>query len=281
MKNLFGIRFEEEQEKGIIEATAFASASVSLQQEKLLEEVTQEMAELEKKGTLSVWLQVVRLIAELGAFICILNFIFRLLEVGFEQAIDEHWVPVLIGLVLIGINVVLLLWQRKRKREITKTMEDTLLEERAESLYQASRQQLGIPSDAVEMDIISTVYRVQSGKEKLLQTQNFSVSVYQQAECLCFADNTQVFSIPLSSIQKLTLVKKRLILPEWNKEEAYNSKTYKPYHIGQDNIGQYIIRRYLSLQISEERGEFEVMVPEYDEKILFSLLPPQIPKEGF
>ncbi len=145
----------------------------------------------------------------------------------------------------------------------------------------ASRQELGIPENAADMDIIRVFYQIKKGREKILENENLSIYAYCQDGSLCLADNTQVFKISFSSIQKVVWVKKRLVLPEWNKEESYNSKTYKPYHIRKNDAEQYTIRGYYSLRILEERGEFEVMVPEYDEKLLFSLLPPQIPKEGF
>ena len=155
-----------------------------------------------------------------------------------------------------------------------------MLKERAQRLDWASRQELSVAENAVDMDIIRVVYQIKKDREKTLANENLHLYAYCQDDSLCFADNIQVFKIPFSSIQKVVWVKKRLVLPDWNKEEPYNSKTYKPYHIRESDTGEYIIRGYYSLQISEARGEFEVMVPEYDEKLLFSLLPPQIPKEG-
>lgn len=283
MKNLFGICFVKVKggEECLIDSAPFATASLSEQQQRLLQEGFEEIDSLQKKGHLPVWLQIVKVIAGTGIFLCALDFVSRLLEVGFQQTIDELWVMLLFALLLLIIYLPLMVLQRKCRRELAKTLEDSFLMERAESLYKSSRQQLGIPDDAQEVDVISTAYQLKNGREKTLYTQNISVSMYHQSECLCFSDIVQIYSIPLSSIQKVVWVKKRLLLPEWNKEETYNSQTYKPYRIKKNNVEQYIIRGYYSLRISEVRGVFEVMVPEYDEKILFSLLPSQIPKEGF
>lgn len=273
MKNVFGICSVEGQEEGVIDGTPFATVSVSEQQERLLQEGAEEIDSLQKRGSLPIGLQIVKMIAGTGSFLCALNFVFRLLEVGFQQTIDELWIILLIALLLLVIELSLMVWQRKRSREVAEKVENTLLLERTESLYKSSRQQLGIPDDAQEVDVISTVYRVKNGQEKILYNQNFSVNVYHKSECLCFADTTQVYSIPLSSIRESVLVKKQIILPNWNKEDAYNSKKYKPYRIRQNNMGLYFIRHYLSIRIAEERGEFEIMIPEYDVPVIEPLLP--------
>lgn len=273
IKNIFGICFVKGQEEGVIDGTPFATACVSEQQERLMQESADEIDSLQKKGSLPIGLQIVKMLVGTGIFLCALNFVFRLLEVGFQQTIDELWIILLIALFLLLLYLPLMFVQRKRSREVAETVENTLLLERTESLYQASRQQLGIPDDAQEVDIISTVYRIKNGREKILYTQNFSASVYHKSECLCFADTTQVYSIPLSSIRESVMVKKQITLPNWNKEDAYNSKKYKPYRIRENNIGQYFIRHYLSIRIAEERGEFEIMIPEYDVPVIEPLLP--------
>ena len=93
MKNVFGICSVEGQEEGVIDGTPFATVSVSEQQERLLQEGAEEIDSLQKRGSLPIGLQIVKMIAGTGSFLCALNFVFRLLEVGFQQTIDELWSP--------------------------------------------------------------------------------------------------------------------------------------------------------------------------------------------
>ncbi len=281
MKNLFGFQIQEGQEEGVLDGMPFQSAKVSMQQEQLLEKAAEEIEDLEKKATLHPVLQFIMQIGFYIGGLCFLFFLVDIWKLSFQQALEDKWFVLMAAVILGGASLVLLLKQRKKSQEAMKTAEETLMMERAQRLDCASRQELGIPENAADMDIIRVVYQIKKDREKILENENLRIYAYCQDNSLCFADNTQVFKIPLSSIQKVVWVKKRLLLPEWNKEEPYNSKTYKPYHIRKNDAEQYTIRGYYSLRISETRGEFEVMVPEYDEKILFSLLPVQIQKEGF
>lgn len=280
MKNLFGFQFQEGQEEGVLDGMPFQSAKVSMQQEHLLEKAAEEIEDLEKKATLHPVLQFVMQISFYIGGLCLLSFLVDIWKLSFQQALKDKWFVLIAAVILEGLSLVIFLKQRKKSQEAMKTAEETMMMERAQRLDCASRQELGIPENAADMDIIRIAYQIKKGREKILANENLSIYAYCQDGSLCIADNTQAFKIPLSSIQKVVWVKKRLLLPEWNKHEPYNSKIYKPYHVRKNDAEQYIIRGYYSLRISEARGEFEVMVPEYDEKILFSLLPPRIPKEG-
>lgn len=281
MKNLFGFQFQEGQEEGVLDGMPFQSAKVSMQQEQLLEKAAEEIEDLEKKATLHPVLQFIMQISFYIGGLCLLSFLVDIWKLSFQQALKDKWFVLIAAVILEGLSLVIFLKQRKKSQEAMKTAEETMMMERAQRLDCASRQELGIPEDAADMDIIRIAYQIKKGREKILANENLSIYAYCQDGSICIADNTQAFKIPLSSIQKVVWVKKRLLLPEWNKHEPYNSKTYKPYHVRKNDAEQYIIRGYYSLRISEARGEFEVMVPEYDEKLLFSLLPAQIPKEGF
>ena len=281
MKNLFGFQFQEGQEEGVLDGISFQSAKVSIQQEQLLDRATEELEDFEKKATLHPVLQFIMQISFYIGGLCFLSFLVDIWKLSFQQALEDKWFVLIAAVILGGISLVIFLKQRKKSQEAMKTAEETMMLERAQRLDRASRQELGVPENAADMDIIRIAYQIKKGREKILENENFSIYAYCQDNSLCLADNGQVFKIPLSSIQKVVWVKKRILLPEWNKKEPYNSKTYKPYHVRKNDAEQYIIRGYYSLRISEARGEFEVMVPEYDEKLLFSLLPAQIPKEGF
>lgn len=281
MKNLFGFQFQEGQEEGVLDGMPFQSAKVSMQQEQLLEKAAEEIEDLEKKATLHPVLQFIMQISFYIGGLCLLSFLVDIWKLSFQQALKDKWFVLIAAVILEGLSLVIFLKQRKKSQEAMKTAEETMMMERAQRLDRASRQELGVPENAADMDIIRVAYQIKKGREKILANENLSIYAYCQDGFLCIADNTQAFKIPLSSIQKVVWVKKRLLLPEWNKKEPYNSKTYKPYHVRKNDAEQYIIRGYYSLRISDARGEFEVMVPEYDEKLLFSLLPAQIPKEGF
>ena len=282
MKNLFGLQFREDLEKDILDGTPFESARVSMQQEQLLENIEEEKEDLYQKAKLPL---VLRIIMQIGFYMGGLLFVsdvFGILNRSFEQVWNDTWYLVIAAVILLAVSLALFLMQRKKSREARKIAQETMLEERTQRLEDASRKELGIPESAVHIDVIQTSYELMDGEEEAYGSENnISLYAYCQDDSLCFANTVWVFKIPFSSIQKVVWVKEQKVFYHWNKEEPCNSKTYKPYHVKKDNGATYTTRGYYSLRISEARGEFEVMVPEYDEKVLFSLLPPQIPKEGF
>ena len=281
MKNLFGLQFREELDTDIMDGVPFQSARVSIQQEQLLEKMEEEKAGLEQKANLPLILQIIMQIGLYIGGVCLLFFLVDVWKQSFQQALENKWFVLMAAAILGGIYLTLYLKQRQKKREAMKTAEETMLEERAQRLDWVSRQELGVPESAVHIDVIQTSYELEDGQEEVYDNENLSLFAYCQEDSLCFTNLVWVFKVPFSSIQKVVWVKEQQLFYQWNKEEPYNSKTYKPYRIKKNNAEQYIIRGYYSLRISEARGEFEVMVPEYDEKILFSLLPSEIPKEGF
>lgn len=281
MKNLFGLQFREELDTDIMDGVPFQSARVSIQQEQLLEKMEEEKAGLEQKANLPLILQIIMQIGLYIGGVCLLFFLVDVWKQSFQQALENKWFVLMAAAILGGIYLTLYLKQRQKKREAMKTAEETMLEERAQRLDWVSRQELGVPESTVHIDVIQTSYELEDGQEEVYDNENLSLFAYCQEDSLCFTNLVWVFKVPFSSIQKVVWVKEQQLFYQWNKEEPYNSKTYKPYRIKKNNAEQYIIRGYYSLRISEARGEFEVMVPEYDEKLLFSLLPAQIPKEGF
>lgn len=281
MKNLFGLQFREELDTDIMDGVPFQSARVSIQQEQLLEKMEEEKAGLEQKANLPLILQIIMQIGLYIGGVCLLFFLVDVWKQSFQQALENKWFVLMAAAILGGIYLTLYLKQRQKKREAMKTAEETMLEERAQRLDWVSRQELGVPESAVHIDVIQTSYELEDGQEEVYDNENLSLFAYCQEDSLCFTNLVWVFKVPFSSIQKVVWVKEQQLFYQWNKEEPYNSKTYKPYRIKKNNAEQYIIRGYYSLRISEARGEFEVMVPEYDEKLLFSLIPAQIPKEGF
>ena len=78
-----------------------------------------------------------------------------------------------------------------------------MLKERAQRLDWASRQELSVAENAVDMDIIRVVYQIKKGREKILANENFSTYAYCQDGSLCLADNTLVLKFPFSSFHNV------------------------------------------------------------------------------
>lgn len=79
-----------------------------------------------------------------------------------------------------------------------------MLEERTQRLEDASRKELGIPENAVHIDVIQTSYELMDDEEEAYGSENnISLYAYCQDDSLCFANTVWVLKIPFSSIQKV------------------------------------------------------------------------------
>ena len=85
------------------------------------------------------------------------------------------------------------------------------------------------------------------------------------------ADIHNVWEIPLTSFRSVKLEKKRTSIPGWIKPESYKSGQYKMYKIKEDNF-HYIHCRYYRAEVGDERGEFFLLVPEYDGELFLNLI---------
>lgn len=131
-----------------------------------------------------------------------------------------------------------------------------------------AHSELGIPAGAPRVDILTQMYLVEkNGKIKPSSASgtthiNAAHYIYTYNSNLCIATNYTVFEIPLSSLRSARLEKKKATFPYWTKTERWGSKTYKKYKIGFSE-GKYYAK-YYSVQIEDEKGEFELLIPNYD-----------------
>ena len=204
MKNLFGLQFREDLEKDILDGTPFESARVSMQQEQLLENIEEEKEDLYQKANLPL---VLRIIMQIGFYMGGLLFVsdvFGILNRSFEQVWNDTWYLVIAAVILLAVSLALFLMQRQKIREARKIAEETMLEERTQRLEDASRKELGIPENAVHIDVIQTSYELMDDEEEAYGSENnISLYAYCQDDSLCFANTVWVFKIPFSSIQKV------------------------------------------------------------------------------
>lgn len=189
MKNFFGLQFREELEKDILDGTPFESARVSMQQEQLLENIEEEKEDLYQKANLPL---VLRIIMQIGFYMGGLLFVsdvFGILNRSFEQVWNDTWYLVIAAVILLAVSLALFLMQRQKIREARKIAEETMLEERTQRLEDASRKELGIPENAVHIDVIQTSYELMDDEEEAYGSENnISLYAYCQDDSLCFAN---------------------------------------------------------------------------------------------
>jgi hypothetical protein len=193
-----------------------------------------------------------------------------LLEVGFEQAMRNAPLLMIAG-ILGGIVSAVLFIIGKIKKDRVYNEEDVgtqldMLEVSAKRVF----AELEVPESSIPTDILLFRFVVKDGECKAKEFGlsvtpyfNHEMRAYLKDYNLCLADVGGVYSFPLESLRRITTVKKRIILPEWNKEENYNKGIYKQYKIGSNQYG-VSVKPYYILELEKDGEEYGIYFPSYE-----------------
>ena len=134
---------------------------------------------------------------------------------------------------------------------------------------QAARE-LGAPGDAREIDLICYRYRMKNGGETvraaggMIPYINIPGYVFLEGEMLSLTDCTTKFSLPLERIAGIRTVKRRLMVPAWNKETPYNKGIYKKYRMTVNSMGLLFFKPYYVLSLADSGETYEWFLAPYD-----------------
>ncbi len=171
----------------------------------------------------------------------------------------------LIGAIVFGVSA---------NRHFKKTLESDEGEVAFSAVDSASDSvfaELGVPSDAFEIDLLSAGYRLKNGEpvhyEPWLPTHYYTTlifSAYREGNALCLTNGDGVHTFPLSALRKIQTVKKSIVTDAWNKDEPHNKGVYKPYKIREDEDGNYISKPYYILTLEYAGEEWGIYFPCYE-----------------
>lgn len=273
MTNFFGFNVTKGQESDEMDSIVFVTRTVSAEESEKLAQFQQENEQLEKKASLPVGLRVLKgicwfvwLIVLLGILKSDVSFV-----QGYRNAPILHWVC---GFCFI-IWLALVIYGRVLMKQTVNTAEFSEHMAHADKLAQDVRRALDVPENAESIDILAEQYIMKNGEPKhrdsgLVAYINYDMFIFERNGNLCLADTEHIWEIPLSSLSSMTLEKKRYSYPEWHKSEPPSSKKYKPYKITTNSYGHYFSRCYRII-ISDVRGEFYLLIPEYDGELFTSV----------
>lgn len=93
---------------------------------------------------------------------------------------------------------------------------------------------LGLPADAVTVDLVKPVKRIKAtGEEGLsLPARLCEYRVYKRDDCLCIGDKTAIYRIPVSKITDFYVYDRYESFNVWEKDKPYTDEAFKPYKIG-------------------------------------------------
>ena len=272
MTNFFGINVTENIGNVKIDGDVFATNSISAEQQMELEQALKTDEDLNYK---SAHLRQLRSMKLICLIIWIMAFIGLLSERSFAKGYRNAPFFNLMGLMCFIVWLSLFRVGKTRKNEAEKAAAEYHIE-KGEALWHNVEQSFGIPKDADRIDVFVEYYSVKNGKLKRKsyfepgEFLNLPMYAFAREGNLCFANMQQLWEIPLSSFRSITMDEKMTILPYWNKSEPIHSEKYKPYKIRRNKLGQNFVR-YYRVEIVDSKGEFYLLIPEYDGEIFMRL----------
>ena len=78
------------------------------------------------------------------------------------------------------------------------------------------------------------------------------------------------YRFPIDSFQRISTVKKRIIIGQWHKEERHNKGEYKQYKISTNQYG-YSLKNYHALELERFGETYGIYFPAYELHVFESL----------
>lgn len=271
MKPIFGIDCTQGKDNEQVNGSEFLVQRVSPALEQAFEKVSDETDTLEDTTKLPLGLRIAQYVT--GAVGWLLAFCLFLptkdvtLSQAYQNAPALFWVC---GVCLPVWGVLKFLAHRKQKAILAQDSANQTLS-RADGVMRAIYTELGVPEDAVDVDVLMFFYKEKDGKIKFTETPlqlstcfNPAFKLYTDDEHFYLANLEGKYAFPLSCIGQLQEVKKRISVPEWNKDVPYNKGIYKPYKLTVNNMGMIFCKSYYILHLQIDGEDMGIYFPSYD-----------------
>lgn len=218
------------------------------------------------------------LIALVGSMLlcAIIQYFFSEEYAGFHPIIMQMLFVVLIcALVVFSLHFI----TKKAEKKEDESEEKHLQSKKAETLFMRLLNDLGVPADASEIDVLSFNYKVKKDTIAIDKCgmsvpvfYNMNFHIYSDEENLYLAADSGKYAFRLSSVKSIHRVEHRNALFFWNKDVPHNQGEYKQYKIKEDEMGNYRCRAYYILEIEKDGETYGIYFPEYEEETLKRLV---------
>lgn len=279
MVNFFRTVLDEAEDKVIEAGEPFVTNRIGDEQIKLFENCENEIEAFRKKHNFPFWLSIVQFLAAIAGLFCLFVFI-SLIEddLTFTEAYASYAALLYLGIAFLLTSAALFISEKAINKRALASEEHLALERAADETVKAAERQLEIPPQAKKIDFLNeVVIRKKNGKEKPLANQfgkytNYEEYVYVRNGNLCLSDLYTEYSVPLASLKKIRAIRKSASFSPWNKEESPRSPRYRSYRLRTNAYGVIYCKPCYSVWIEDERGEFELLLPNYELESFNSLV---------
>lgn len=171
---------------------------------------------------------------------------------------------VLIAVACIAVRVV-----ARRKDLRTNRKEDREKASRLRETAKAGMKRMNVPENAPEVDLFTYRYRTKNGKNEACdqltgQYNPQTGTIFCENEVLSVADTEMRFDIPLTDILGLEMVRQRVSMSGWNKNEDCNQGRYRAWRLHEDNMGRVWMDSWGKLTVRLKGEEYVLRFPPYE-----------------
>ncbi|QVK19260.1 hypothetical protein KHQ81_06050 [Mycoplasmatota bacterium] len=267
-KILFSVNMTDNENIVQREELYFVSNKIDVSQEHKLQQTLNMKAKQQLKASIPIKLTVIQAIA-FFAWVTILAILSGSLTERITIAQAYKNAPVIIGMLPISFIIWLFLFTYERliRNNVKESPEFEQSVQQVETVKKSCLSQLGVPEDAVQIDIIIFYYEVIAGK--ISRDKTISIDFINQEKYMYIKDNElfiadlkRVVKIPLNQSTSLEKVNKK-IAPMWNKKEEPAKGEYTKYKIRYDN-GMLNIKPYYIAHIDVGVDVYDLYIPAYD-----------------
>ena len=264
MKNIFGYDVtDKENIVCVFEKFKDRSISKELKEEMILQR--EAYWKSHEKAELSKTLKVIK---NISGMVSLCSFF-----VGSSNLKYNEYTACYVFAVSFLIYIITKLYERKKIKEFFNGDELKQITQDCTLLNKKIAEQIHIPEDAFEIDVLFEKFIEKNGKSKLKDfgfagCSNIPLRFFEEGQYLCATDNKAVYKFPYISIRGISNTKHKVSFMEWNKQETYNSKKYKKFKIVRNGFSVYYIKG-VKIELNINGEEYYIMVPLYEkDKIL-------------
>lgn len=274
MKVFLGCDITNDKKNEAINGDAFLKATPTEEQNALYRQSVENAFGLVEKTKLPAPLRVAEWICGFLGAIGALGILKALADgeekLSLAQAYENAgWLFWLVGGLLVAWAVLFCLAKHKEKTTLEENSTEKITND-LDTVAKAIYDSLGVPENAVEVDVLSFSYVTKEGrpqvKERGLSTpyMNMVMSAYIENDTLCLTNLDGKYVFPLSSLRAIRTVKKSVQIPSWNKELPHSDAMYKPYKMTEDKYGSIHTKPYHILELERDGEAWGIYFPCYE-----------------
>lgn len=271
MKPLFGTDLTTNKKNDTANIEQFVCQKISDVSSEALDDVSEQATDVAKKADIPVFLKILMYVSAFGMLI-MLRIVANLItdDIPIQQIIEQHLWVIIAAIGCVAVFLLICFYRKKLGQKVTESEEYAITESRINNVLRTVYSELGVPSDAKDVDIFYSFYKVKNGE--CIQKRrgmapfdfaNFANKVFIENGNLYVADTTTKYCIPDFKPTFIEKVNKRRTFPIWNKDTPYNKGEFKAYKITY-NDSIYSCKPYYILHFESNGESWGIYFPSYE-----------------